>query len=288
MDHHHDQGLAALPWELLLVAGLAGAAAGYAVAVVAARRRAGWPLHRTVLWYLGLACAAAAVTGPVAVAARTSFTAHMLGHLLLGMVAPLLIVLAAPVTLLLRALPVGRARSVTRFLRSPGVRVVAHPVTAALLNAGGLWLLYTTELFHRAHASAPLGLVVQAHVLLAGCLFTASLVGPDSRLHPVSLRVRATVLVLFVAAHSVLAKWLYAHPPATVSLQDASTGAQLMYYGGDVVDVTLMVLVAAGWYRATGRRSGVRADRIVPTVGGTASRRGAARGEERLEARSAR
>jgi putative membrane protein len=291
MDHHHGQGRGAAPWDVLLVpalvgAALAGAAAWYAIALVLARRRGPWPAHRAVLWYLGLACAAAAL-GPVAEAARTSFTAHMVGHVLLGMLAPLLLVLAAPVTLLLRALPVGRARSVTRVLRSPPARAVAHPVTAGLLNAGGLWLLYTTELFHHAHTSALLGLAVHVHVLAAGCLFTASLVGPDSRLHPVALPVRATVLVVFVAAHSVLAKWLYAHPPAGVDASDGRTGAQLMYYGGDVVDVALMVLLAAGWYRAVGRRGGrrvdrrggVRVERAVPTVGGTASGRGADRSE---------
>ncbi|MDR7385036.1 cytochrome c oxidase assembly protein [Promicromonospora iranensis] len=277
-DHHHSQDLGTTPWDVLTVLVLAAAAAGYAVALVASRRRSPWPTHRTALWYLGLACAAAAL-GPVASAARTSFTAHMLGHVLLGMLAPLLLVLAAPVTLLLRALPVDRARTVTGILRSPWARVVSHPVTASLLNAGGLWLLYTTELFHHAHASALLGLAVHAHVLLAGGLFTASLVGPDSRLHPVSLRVRAAVLVVFVATHSVLAKWLYAHPPPGVGTQDGRAGAQLMYYGGDMVDVTLMVLLAADWYRVTGRRSGVRAGSIVPTVGETTSRRGADRTE---------
>jgi putative membrane protein len=285
-EQHHEQSFGAVPWEVLAMLVLAGAAAGYAVALVAARRRGPWPAHRTALWYLGLLCAAVAL-GPVAAAARTSFTAHMLGHVLLGMVVPLLLVLAAPVTLLLRALPVGGARSVTRVLRGPWVRTVAHPVAAGLLNAGGLWLLYTTDLYHLVHTSAPLGLVVHAHVLLAGYLFTASLVGPDARLHPVSLRVRATVLVLFVTAHSVLAKWLYAHPPAGVDPLDGRTGAQLMYYGGDVVDVALMVLLAAGWYRAAGRQGGraagrpggMRVERIVPTVDEASSGRGAVRSE---------
>jgi putative membrane protein len=129
--------------------------------------------------------------------------------------------------------------------------VVSHPVVAGLLAAGGLWLLYTTGLFHRAHASAPVGLVVHAHVLLAGWLLTASLVGPDPHPSRASFRVRVIVLVGFVAAHSVLAKWLYAHPPAGVSPADARAGAQLMYYAGDVVDVALMVLLVSGWYAAT-------------------------------------
>ena len=82
-----------------------------------------------------------ALVGPLADAARTAFTPHMAAHLLLGMAAPLLLVLAAPVTLALRALPVARARTLSRLLRTPPVRAVTRPVVAGTLNAGGLWVL---------------------------------------------------------------------------------------------------------------------------------------------------
>ena len=251
--HPHEHVPAAGPALLTVVAvvALVVGAAAYAAGLRAARARSPWPARRTLCWYAGLACAGAATVGPLAEASRSSFTAHMAGHVLLGMLTPLLLVLAAPVSLLLRALPAARARRVSAALRSPAARVVGHPVVAGLLAAGGLWLLYTTGLFHRAHASAPVGLVVHAQVLLAGWLLTASLVGPDPHPSRATFRVRAIVLVGFVAAHSVLAKWLYAHPPAGVSAADARAGAQLMYYAGDVVDVALMVLLVSGWYAAT-------------------------------------
>ena len=78
----------------------------------------GWPRHRTVLWVVGSFTGAAAVSGPLAEAAHTSFTAHMVTHLLLGMLAPLLLALGAPITLLLRALPVAAARRVSHVLAS--------------------------------------------------------------------------------------------------------------------------------------------------------------------------
>ena len=70
------------------------------------RCRGRWPLPRTAAWVAGLACLSAAWLGPLASAARADFTAHMAVHLLLGMIGPLLLVTAAPVTLALRALPV--------------------------------------------------------------------------------------------------------------------------------------------------------------------------------------
>jgi putative membrane protein len=251
--HGDAAGLGLSGWAVLdavVVLLLVGAGAAYGVGAARSRARGPWPPRRTLCWYAGLACAGAALVGPLAAAARTGFTAHMGGHVLLGMLAPLLLVRGAPVTVALRALPVPAARRLTRTLRSWPVRVLTHPATAAVLDAGGLWLLYTTELYPRMHASAGVHAVVHAHVLLAGYLLTAALVGVDPDPHRASVRVRATVLVAFVAAHSVLAKWLYAHPPAGVAAADARRGAQLMYYAGDAVDVALMVLLLAGWYAA--------------------------------------
>ncbi len=74
---------------------------------------------------------------------------HVAGHLLLGMVAPLLLVTAAPVTLALRALPRERARTLGRLLRSRPLAVLTHPAVAALLDVGGLWLLYRTDAARR-------------------------------------------------------------------------------------------------------------------------------------------
>ncbi|GAA3511357.1 hypothetical protein GCM10022262_39420 [Georgenia daeguensis] len=130
------------------------------------------------------------------------------------------------------------------------MRAVTHPAVAATLNAGGLWLLYTTDLYHQMHGSALVHAAVHTHVFLAGYVFTASILSVDPDPHRAPLTVRAAVLVTFIAAHSVLAKWLYAHPPAGVDSADAEAGAQLMYYAGDAVDVTLIVLLLAGWYTA--------------------------------------
>lgn len=69
-----------------------------------------WPWYRSLLWGAGLTVGGLAVIGPVAERSDHDFVAHMLGHLLLGMLAPVLLVLAAPITLMLRALPTAHAR----------------------------------------------------------------------------------------------------------------------------------------------------------------------------------
>ncbi|WRH25951.1 cytochrome c oxidase assembly protein [Arthrobacter sp. JZ12] len=270
MDHlnHGAASSGPLSWpasDVVILVVLTAAASGYGMALWVARERGRWPVHRALFWYLGLMAAGAGLVGPVAEAAHSSFTAHMTGHLLLGMIAPVLLVLAGPITVGLRALPVPAAKALARMLRSPLVRVAAHPVTALVLNGGGLWALYATDLYPLMHASPVIHALVHAHILLAGYVFAASLVGVDPNPHPTSMRLRSAVLIVFIAVHSILAKWLYANPPAGVEEADARIGAQLMYYGGDAVDVMLIVLLFAGWYSATWRRHST--DGVKPVRG---------------------
>jgi putative membrane protein len=123
-------------------------------------------------------------------------------------------------------------------------------VTAAVLDAGGLWVLYRTGLYPRMGEHAWLHLVVSGHTLAAGYLLTAAVIGTDPAPHRPGLRVRALVLVAFVAAHDILAKQLYAHPPAGVAAPQAQAGAQLMYYGGDLLDLLLITIFCWQWYTA--------------------------------------
>ncbi|WIN00229.1 cytochrome c oxidase assembly protein [Actinoplanes oblitus] len=249
----------------LFAATLLAAGFSYGLGVLTVRRRGGWwPARHSASWAAGLAAAAAATTGPLAGAAHHDFTAHMTGHLLLGMAAPLLLVLAAPVTLALRALPAPHARTLSRALRSRPVRVVTHPVTAALLDAGGLWLLYTTDLYPAMARHPWLHVAVHVHIVAAGYLLSAALIGIDPDPHRAGRRTRAVVLVAFLAAHGILAKYLYGHPPAGVLPGAGRTGAELMYYGGDLIDLALIVAFCRQWYAAADptRRDRNRTPRI--------------------------
>ena len=250
----HAHGASAFPTEAVIV----GLAVVLAVAgLVAGRRqeaRGGWPRRRTVLWLTGLAAAVAGALGPTALTDDPDLPVHMVGHLLLGMVAPLLLVLSAPVTLALRSLDVVPARRLAAVLRTPPVRVLAHPVVAAALNVGGLWLLFTTDLWAASHDDPLVALVVSAHVLGAGCLLTASLVGVDPDRHRASFALRSVVAVAALAAHDVLAKHLFAHPPVGVPVAEGELGALVMYHGGDLVDLALLVVLWAQWHRRRGAR----------------------------------
>jgi putative membrane protein len=242
MGEHHGAGPG---WPAVVLA-LVAAGAYVMPAGFARRRGAGWPVRSTVLWLAGLVLAVTAVTR-----SDHDFRAHMTGHLLLGMFVPVLLVLAAPVTLALRALPVRAARRLAHVLRSRPARTIAHPVTAAILNAGGSWVLYTTDLYPQMSRHPGMALLVHAHVLLSGYLFTAAMIGVDPAAHRPGRWARAAVMVTSLALHGILAKYLYANPPAGIRAGDAQSGAQLMYYGGDAAHLLLVVIFCAQWYAAT-------------------------------------
>jgi putative membrane protein len=269
--HDHGAGSAGLlalaPAALALLLAVA-----YTSAAWRDRRRRAWPAHRTVLWLLGLGAAVAGVTGPLADAGHNGLVAHMVGHLLLGMLAPLLLVRAAPVTLALRSLDVVPARRLTALLRARPVRILSQPLPAAVLNVGGMWVVYGTPVLMRMHEDPLLAAAVQVHVLAAGCLFTYAVVGVDPSPHRASPRHRALVLVAAMAAHGILAKSLYAVPPAGVPRAEVELAAQVMHRGGDAVDAVLVLLLCAGWYRATrprparGVAAGIASPGAVTTV----------------------
>lgn len=245
--------------DLLTILGpLLAAAAIVGYLTLATNRTQQGPRHRTAFWILGSLAAAAAVSGPLADAADTNYVAHMASHLLLGMLAPLLMVLAAPATLLLRTLPVTVARRLSHLLRSRPARILTEPVVAATLNVGGLWLLYTTNLYPAMHYQPALHILIHAHMLLAGYLFTTAIISVDPLPHRRSYLHRSIVLIAALAAHDILAKHLYIHPPAGVTSPTAETGAMLMYYGGDLIDLTIIVILCARWYHPTRPRMTAR------------------------------
>jgi putative membrane protein len=208
-----------------------------------------WPLYRTVLWVAGIFCCIAAA-GPIASWSHSNFPMHMMGHLLLGMLGPLLMVLSAPVTLFLRMLPAGYARKGARLLKSRFFWFVSHPAIAAVLNIGGLWLLYTTDLFTLMHEQPLLYLLVHFHVFLAGYLFTAAFISNEPSQHRKSFVPRAAILITALAGHGILSKYLYAHPPEGVTMDQAQRGAVLMYYGGDMIELFIIIFFCFEWYKA--------------------------------------
>ncbi|WP_346433921.1 cytochrome c oxidase assembly protein [Nonomuraea composti] len=241
---HADHTGAVAPVLLLLAV---------AVAYLIAARATTWKGWRSALFVTGLALVAAAVTGPVAARAAADFRGHMVQHLLIGMLAPLGLVMGAPITLLLRTLPRVWARRLGALLRHRAVHAVANPVTALALSVGGLFVLYCTPL--AAHEG--LHGWVNVHFLLSGCLFAWVIAGPDPAPRRPPVVTRLVVLGVAIAGHSVLSQLMYAGIGVDLPVPEEQRrgAAEIMYYGGDLAELLLALALVAGWRpRRTERR----------------------------------
>ncbi|MFF8938363.1 cytochrome c oxidase assembly protein [Streptomyces paradoxus] len=260
-EHGHAAGSGTPDWlppALMLLA----ASGAYLLLVRRARHRnpaLGWSRWRTGFFLCGIVLLGVALLPPVAPFAHQDFRGHMVQHLLIGMYAPLALVLSAPVTLLLRILPASRGRRLTAVLHSLPVRVIAHPAVALVLSTGSLVVLYFTPLYNATVADPAAHWLLHAHFLLSGCLFAYAVAGPDPAPARPGVRARLVYLGVAIAAHAVISQLIYAgfrvhiHAP----VDQVQGGAEVMYYGGDLAELLLAAALVATWRpeprRATSR-----------------------------------
>lgn len=237
-----------LRWGVPLAA--AGLGLGYVVlAVRQRRRRRGWPGARIAAFL------AAMLT--LAVAAQlggglpgTDLATHAWQHVLVGMWAPVGIVRAAPLTLVLGSVRPGLARRIMGGLRRREVGGLVHPITGYVLGSLLLLPLFLTPgyavLLERGWGHA----LLHGHFLAAGVLLTWIIAGQDPSPHRASFRARVILLVASAGTHAFVAKAMYAygHPRGIgASAEEIQTAAQVMYYAGDLAELALAVILFAGW-----------------------------------------
>lgn len=238
--------------------------------VVRLRRRGDrWPIGRTAAWLLGTLVLAYLVLGAPAVYGHILLSAHMAAHMAYVMVVPILLVLGAPVTLALRALPVrhdgsrGPREWLLALLRSRFARVVSTPVVAAVIFVGSMVVFYFSPLLLLA-ATTHLGHVLMiVHFLLSGYLFINGLIGIDPGPQRPSYPMRLVLLFATMAAHAffglavmssteLLAADYYGAlglPWGVDALADQHEAGEIAWGIGEIPAVGVAVLLAIQWSR---------------------------------------
>jgi putative copper resistance protein D len=199
--------------DALMIGLLVTAVALYIKGVVQLSRRGDkWPVGRTVAFALGISAIDYATSGGLGVYAKFSFEYHMVAHMVLGMVAPIGIVLGAPITLALRTLPQGRQSdergirgSLIALLHSKPAGIFTNPVMALALFDGSLFALYMTPLFGNLMQSHIGHLAMNVHFLLAGILFFHVIIGVDPNPRKVPHIIRIVILFAAMSIHAFFA-----------------------------------------------------------------------------------
>lgn len=242
-----------------MATGLLLAAAVVAYVRLARRVRRHWPPGRTAALVAGVLV----VGGGLLLDGEARFTTHAAQHLLLGMVAPALLALAAPVTLALQAGGPETRRRLRRLLHGRAAAVAAHPLTGWSLFGGSMLALYLTPLYRLSLEHDWLHEALHVHFLAAGAVFLWPVVGAD----PVPRRLphggRLLVVFLAVPFHAVLGMALLtARQPIAPqhTLADHRAGAGLLWIAGDLLGLLAALVVAAQWMGHEDRQS-AREDR---------------------------
>src|SRR5664279_5985295 len=144
----HPQPIPVLPLIFLILLVLYG----WGV-VVLARRGVRWPIGRSLWWLAGVGSVLMVTATAVDGYGMELFSVHMLQHMVLNMLSPVFLVLGAPVTLLLCALPAepgrrgGPRRSILWLLHTRSMAILMHPGVTFFLFIMSLYGLYYTPAF---------------------------------------------------------------------------------------------------------------------------------------------
>jgi putative membrane protein len=259
-----------LGWRLDPAAALILVLAGglYAVGVrrLAARGRA-WPAGRRAAMAGALVAGVVATQSGIGRYEADQFSVHMVQHVLLGIVVPLLVVLAAPLTLALQTGAAGTRQLLRTALHSPGGRLCAHPLVGWGLFGGGLVAIYLTPLLDLAARNDGVHLLVHAHVVASGTLFLAPIVGVDPLPRRPPYPARLLVVLVSVPFHAVVGLALLSAsspvaPDAYPRLDDQQAAAALFWGAGELMTVLLAAVVSRQWW-VSERRAAAREDRLA-------------------------
>ncbi|MBF9520764.1 copper resistance protein CopD [Mycobacteroides chelonae] len=233
-----------------------------------------WPVGRTIAWLSGCAFLLIATSSGVGRYMPAMFSMHMVAHMMLSMLVPVLLVLGGPITLLLRVLPAagkgdppGLREWVQLLLHSSFSRFLTHPLVATSLFIGGFYGLYLSGLYDAAVDVHAAHLAMNLHFLLSGYLFYWVVIGIDPsprRLPPVaklgivlvSLPLHAFFGVILMGTKSILGEKFYSNLalPWRIDLaSDQHMGGAITWATGELPLLVVMIALVIQWSRSDER-----------------------------------
>ena len=263
--------------DALMIGILITAVALYIKGVVVLTRRGDkWPIGRTISFACAIAAIDFATSGGLGLYAHFAFSYHMVAHMILGMIAPIGIVLGAPIILALRTLPQGRNSqergvrgSLLAALHSKLAVFYTNPLVALAFFDGSLFALYFTHLFGSLMQSHVGHLFMNIHFLLAGILFFHVIIGIDPNPRRVPHLVRIVILFAAMSIHAFFSVALMStstlidggyfaslqSPWLTDLLADQRMGGSIGWAMGEVPILLALVATFISWVRDDSRET---------------------------------
>jgi len=266
------------------------AVALYIKGVVILRKRGDtWPVGRTIAFALGISMVDFATSGGLGVYSHFAFSNHMMAHMFLGMIAPIGIVLGAPITLALRTLPQARNKdergvrgSFIALLHSKPALVMTNPVVALAIFDGSLFTLYFTPLFGNLMQGHSGHFFMSTHFLLSGILFFQTIIGIDPAPRKVPHLVKIIIIFAAMSIHAFFSIAIMSattlidngyfvlleRPWATDLLADQKLGGAIGWAMGEIPILLALIATFLQWLREDKKEAG-RIDRAADRAAAT-------------------
>ena len=263
--------------DALMIGLLITAVALYVKGVLVLTRRGDkWPVGRSVAFGLGIAAIDFATSGGLGLYAHFAFSYHMVAHMILGMIAPIGIVLGAPITLALRTLPQGRTKdergvrgTLLAALHSKLAIFYTNPIVALAFFDGSLFALYFTGLFGSMMQSHVGHLFMNIHFILAGLLFFHVIIGVDPNPRRIPHLVRIVIVFAAMSIHAFFSVALMSSttlidqgyfaslktPWLTDLLADQQLGGSIGWAMGEIPIILALVATFISWVKDDSREA---------------------------------
>ncbi len=259
----------------------------YIAGVVRLHRRGDkWPIGRTISWIAGIVALLWVTNGGINVYEKYLFSSHMLAHMLLTMLIPVLLVPGAPVTLALRTIVKrtdgsrGAREWIMLAVHSKFAAVLTQPIVAAALFAGSLWVFYYSPLFRWATTDHIGHEWMIIHFLITGYLFAQTLIGIDPVKYRPPYPLRLLLLLGTMAFHAFfglsiltanglfLANWYGAmgRTWGDTPMADQQLAGGIAWSIGEIPTLMLAIVVAIQWSRSDDKET-KRHDRFADRTG---------------------
>ncbi|MEU5088684.1 cytochrome c oxidase assembly protein [Streptomyces sp. NPDC021356] len=259
----------------------------YGWGVVRLRRRGdSWPVGRTIAYVVGVLTVALVMCTKLNDYGMVMFSVHMVQHMVISMLSPILILLGAPITLALRALPVAAVRGrkgprelLLALLHSRYVRVITHPAFTIPLFVASLYALYFTPIFDFLMGSRAGHIAMMVHFLAVGVAFFWPIMGIDPGPHRPGYLMRMLELFAGMPFHAFFGIALmmgstpmvdtFRNPPASLgidALSDQTAAGGIAWAFSEVPSVLVLLALLFQWYRSE-QRQAKRKDRAAERDG---------------------
>ncbi len=252
-----------LPTLLLILAG------NWYLTGLSRWERPSHPVRRwqRVSFFAGLLVIFLALQTPIEALAEHMFSFHQLQHIMLRMFGPLLILLGAPLTPMLRGLPPWMLRGVVRpIVRHPRFRrayeILTNPIFTTVLFLSILFIWQMPAAHNAALRNGALHEFMHFTMLASGFLFWWLVVDPKphrSRMH-YGLRILYLGLIVIpntllgaaitFADHVIYQAYTEVEQPYSISLlTDQQIGGTILWVPGDMMSVIVAGVVMIMWYQ---------------------------------------